>query len=50
VFFLIINVLLRWNAAEQVGVPTAGDIAAVPNECFRKLYKFIALGMKGFDL
>jgi AcrR family transcriptional regulator len=49
VFFLIVNVLLRWKSGERNGAPSAGDIAAVPNECFRLLYKFIALGMKGFD-
>jgi hypothetical protein len=50
VFFLIINVLLRWKAGERAGPPSAEDIAEVPNECFRLLYKFITLGLKGFDV
>lgn len=50
VFFLIINVLLRWKAGNQPAAPSAEDIAAVSNESFRLLYRFITLGMKGFDL
>ena len=50
IFFLIINVLMRWKAGEWAASPSVENIAGVPNECFRLLYKFIALGMKGFDV
>ncbi|MDR3172741.1 MAG: TetR/AcrR family transcriptional regulator [Treponema sp.] len=50
IFFLIINVLMRWKAGEGAAAPSVENIAGVPNECFRLLYKFIALGMKGFDV
>jgi AcrR family transcriptional regulator len=50
IFFLIINVLMRWKAVEWTASVSVESIAGVPNECFRALYKFIALGMKGFDV
>ncbi|MDR0759517.1 MAG: TetR/AcrR family transcriptional regulator [Treponema sp.] len=50
IFFLIINVLMRWKADEWTASLSVENIAGVPNECFRRLYKFIALGMKGFDV
>jgi AcrR family transcriptional regulator len=50
VFFLIINVLLGWEADRQPATPSTEDIAAVSNKSFRLLYRFITLGMKGFDL
>jgi AcrR family transcriptional regulator len=50
VFFLIINVLMRRKAKTLYTAPSAENIAGVPNESFRQLYKFITLGMKGFNL
>ncbi|MDR0452869.1 MAG: TetR/AcrR family transcriptional regulator [Treponema sp.] len=50
VFFLIVNILLRWKAGEHTVTPSVEDISGVRNESFRRLYKFITLGMKGFDL
>jgi AcrR family transcriptional regulator len=49
IFFLIINVLTRWKG-EWSTLPSAENITSVPNDCFRRLYKFITLGMKGFDI
>jgi AcrR family transcriptional regulator len=49
IFFLIINVLMRRRAKTLYRAPSAENIAAVPNESFRQLYKFITLGMKGHN-
>jgi hypothetical protein len=49
IFFLIINVFMRPKVGEESAPPSVEDIAGVPNDSFRLLYKFIALGMKGFD-
>ncbi|MDR2071048.1 MAG: TetR family transcriptional regulator [Treponema sp.] len=53
IFFLTINILMRWKVDEPAEWSASlfiENIAGVPNECFRRLYKFIALGMKGFDV
>jgi AcrR family transcriptional regulator len=50
VFFLVVNALLRWKDDKHPAAPSIEDIAGVPNESFRLLYKFITLGMKGADL
>jgi AcrR family transcriptional regulator len=56
IFFLIINVLMRRKAktlyfkGASHMASSAERIAGVPNESFRQLYKFIILGMKGYNL
>jgi AcrR family transcriptional regulator len=51
IFFLIINIFMRprVDGGDSI-LPSVEDIAGVPNGSFRRLYKFIALGMKGFDI
>jgi AcrR family transcriptional regulator len=50
IFFLIINIFMRPRVDGDSVPPAVEDIAGVPNGSFRRLYKFIALGMKGFDI
>jgi AcrR family transcriptional regulator len=60
ILFLIVNTLMRWSGEDQPadsgGTPESGEgssgwsrFAGVKNSSFRILYRFIVLGIRGFE-
>jgi AcrR family transcriptional regulator len=49
ILFLVVSVLMRWPGGGEQGPASHSRFAGVENSCFRILYRFIVLGIRGFE-